>query len=77
MHGTATVQDLETQALALSESDRVRLVGTLVQSLTDAADPVFLSWLDEADKRDREMGDDPEAGAPADEVLRRAGTRLR
>lgn len=77
MHSTATVQDLEAQALTLSEPDRVRLVGTLVQSLTDAADPVFLSWLDEAERRDREMGDDPAAGAPTDEVLRRASARLR
>lgn len=41
-------------------------------SLTDTTDPVFLSWLDEAERRDREMGEDPAAGAPADEVLRHA-----
>jgi putative addiction module component (TIGR02574 family) len=76
MPATATVQDLEARALALSEPERARLVGTLVRSLTDAGDSIFGSWLDEAERRDREMGEDPNAGAPADEVLRRASARL-
>jgi len=75
MHAAATVDELETKALALSEADRVRLVGTLVRSLT-ADDTIAGAWLDEAEARDRDMGGDPDAGVPAAEVLRKARSRL-
>lgn len=75
MHATATVDELETKALSLPEADRARLVGTLVRSLT-ADDAIAAAWLDEAEARDREMGEDPDAGLPAGDVLRKARARL-
>jgi putative addiction module component (TIGR02574 family) len=75
MHAAATVDELETKALALPEPDRVRLVGALVRSLT-ADDEIAAAWFDEAEARDREMGEDPDAGVPAGEVFRRATARL-
>jgi len=76
MQAPATVDELESKALALPESDRARLVASLVRSLTAPDDAIAAAWLDEAEKRDREMGEDPDAGVPADEVFRRARARL-
>ncbi len=75
MHSAATVDELEAKALTLSEADRARLVGTLVRSLT-GEDEIAAVWLDEAEARDREMGEDPDAGVPAGDVLRRTRARL-
>ena len=73
---TATVADLEETMLALPEPERARLAGSLVRSLTPGDEAIWQAWLDEAERRDREMGDDPEAGVPAEEVLREARSRL-
>lgn len=71
-----TVDDLESTVLALPEPERARLAGSLVRSLTSGEETVHAAWLDEAERRDREMGNDADAGAPAEEVLRRARARL-
>lgn len=76
MQAPATLDELESKALALPESDRARLVAALVRSLTVPDDAVAAAWLDEAERRDREMGEDPDAGIPADEVLGRARARF-
>lgn len=75
-HSTARIEELEARALALPEPERARLVGSLVRSLTGTDDEVSLAWLDEAERRDRDMGDDPGEGIAADEVLRKARKSL-
>lgn len=47
------------------------------RSFTTGDEEIWGTWLDEAERRDRGMGEDPEAGAPADEVRRRLRSRLR
>lgn len=74
-HAT-TLDELESKALALPQAARARLVGSLVRSLTEVEDAVSQVWLDEAQRRDREMGEDPEAGVPAQEVFRKARASL-
>lgn len=73
---TASVADLEETMLALPEAERARLVESLVQSLTPRDEAIRDAWLDEAERRDRDMGDDPDAGISAEEVLRKARSRL-
>jgi putative addiction module component (TIGR02574 family) len=72
----ATVDDLEATVLALPEPERVRLAGSLVRSLTTGEEAIRTAWLDEAERRDREMGEDPDSGVPAEEVLRKVRSRL-
>lgn len=69
---TTTLDELESKALALPQAARARLVGSLVRSLTEVEDAVSQAWLDEAERRDREMGEDSEAGVLAQEVFRKA-----
>lgn len=71
-----TVEDLEASALALPEPERARLAGSLVRSLTPGDEATRGAWLDEAERRDRAIGDEPDAGIPAEEVLRKARSRL-
>ncbi len=47
-------------------------MGLIVKSLVPPEDEILTAWIDEAHRRDQEMGDDPEAGIPAAEVLRKA-----
>lgn len=70
----APIDELEAQILTLSAEERARLAGVLIRSLTPD-DEVAAAWLDEAERRDRQMGDDPQAGSPADQVLQRARAR--
>lgn len=72
----ATLTELESKALALPKRARVHLVSSLVRSLTAKNGGLTKAWLDEAERRDREMGEDPEAGIPAEEVLRKARASL-
>ena len=73
---SASVEELEASALALPEPERVRLVGSLVRSLTGTDEEVDRAWLDVAERRDREMGHDPGGGIPAEEVFRKARAKL-
>lgn len=66
----ASLREVEDRALALSEEDRVSLVSALVRSLTPLEDETAAAWLDEAERRDREMGEDSSAGVPLEDVLR-------
>ena len=72
----ATVDHLEATVLALPEPVRVRLASSLVRSLSTGDESVLAAWLDEAERRDREMGEDPDAGVPAEEVLRKTRSGL-
>ena len=71
----ATIEELQASALELSQTERAALVGVIVKSLIPDRD-IMDAWLDEAERRDQELGDDPEAGAPAIEVLKRARAAL-
>ena len=72
-----TLDELESKILGLPQAARARLAGTLLRSLTEVDDETTKAWLDEAERRDREMGDDPKAGVPAQDVLRKARASLK
>ena len=72
----AALAALESKVLALPHQARVHLVSALVRSLTAMDQEVSEAWLDEAERRDREMGEEPDAGIPAEEVLRKAHASL-
>ena len=69
------VEEVEARALELSVADRASLVGVIVKSLVPDHG-IMNAWMDEAERRDREMGEDPNAGRPAGEVLQRIRASL-
>ena len=71
-----TLEDLRREALALSPQRRAALVHDIVVSL-EALGPETLAalWLDEAERRDREMDEGSAAGIPGDEVFARIRAR--
>jgi hypothetical protein len=70
-------KDIESQALKLSPQSRARLAQKLLHSLEGLSEEENEAlWLDEADRRDRELeagGGEPRS---ADEVLRDVRSRL-
>lgn len=70
------VEGVGARALELSAVERASLVGMIVKSLVASDSEIWEAWLDEAQRRDREMGEDPKAGIPAHEVFRRARANL-
>jgi Putative addiction module component len=73
----STIDEIGARALELSALERASLVGMLVKSLLAPDRDIWKAWLDEAQRRDQEMGEDPEAGVPAQEAFRRAYASLR
>ena len=64
------VEQIETEALKLSEPDRTRLVERLLMSLEPTPDPdIEQVWATEAERRHLAMLEDGEEGIPADQVL--------
>ena len=67
-----TVEQIEAEALKLSEPARAELLGRLMRSLTDtlAVDQdVAEAWAQEAIRRDEEMESGSVVGIPAEEVF--------
>jgi putative addiction module component (TIGR02574 family) len=74
------LEQLEAEALELPDEARAHLVQRLLRSFEepsrlDAA--VAREWAEEAERRDRAMDRDEEAGIPAEEVFRRIETGRR
>lgn len=64
------VEQIETEALKLSEPERTRLVERLLMSLEPAPDSdIEQVWAAEAERRHLAMLKDGEEGIPADQVL--------
>lgn len=74
------IHHLATEALSLEEESRAELASILLRSLDDpapAAPDIERSWLEEADRRDRELASGEVEGHPWEEVLAAARDRLR
>lgn len=72
-----TAIDLESEVLKLSPKERARIAQRLLESLeAPSQEEIESLWLDEAERRDRALDDDPSRAIPADEVLREARARL-
>ena len=72
-----TLDDLRTEALKLTPEARAALAHSLVLSLDDLSpEEIERLWLDEAERRDREMEEQGVAGIAGDEVFARIRTRL-
>ncbi len=75
-----TLQHLADKALSLEEESRAELASILLQSLDEPVSPdqdLDRRWLEEADRRDRELASGAVEGRPWDEVLAAARERLR
>lgn len=70
--------DLENQVLRLGPQERARLAERLLDSLEDLPESeVEALWLDEAERRDREVSQGRVTPIPADEVLAELKSRFR
>lgn len=69
--------DLESEVLKLAPRDRARIAQKLLASLEELSEPEIESlWLEEAERRDRALDEDPSRAIPAAEVMREARARL-
>ena len=70
---TRTLDQLEDEVLHLPEESRARLMERLLSSFQQepGSDEEHLAqeWVEEAERRDREMSSSSEDGLPAQEVL--------
>lgn len=73
-----TLDQIEAEALKLPEESRAKLVERLLLSFDEAEmdREVEQSWLEEAERRDREMTESGDPGIPAAEVFRRLRSSL-
>lgn len=72
-----TIADLEAQVLQLAPKERARIAQRLLESLeAPSQEEIESLWLDEAERRDKALDEDPSRAIPADEVLREARARL-
>jgi putative addiction module component (TIGR02574 family) len=68
-----TVADLETKILELSPKERARLAQRILESLEVLSEAeIEALWLQEAERRDRALDEDPSRAVPGDEVMREA-----
>jgi len=73
-----TVEELEADALDLSQEDRTRLFERLLLSFdAPADDEVARAWAEEALRRDEAMESGEEPGVPAEEVFQRLRSTYR
>jgi len=71
-------RDLESKALRLSPKERARLAQRLISSLDQELDAdAERLWLDEAERRLRELESGKVTGIPAENVVRKARSALR
>ncbi len=72
-----TVTDLEAKALELTPKERARLAQRILESLEALSESeIEALWLQEADRRDRELDADPSRAIPGADVLREARALL-
>ncbi|MGK2859772.1 MAG: addiction module protein [Thermoanaerobaculia bacterium] len=71
------IEDIERQLLELPPNEKARLLHELVHSLDSAsAMEIEAIWLDEAERRDRDMDQAGDAGLDGAAALRRIRQRL-
>jgi putative addiction module component (TIGR02574 family) len=74
----STLTDVTEQALTLPADDRMVLAQRVWDSVEHFADPaVEKAWMDEADRRWREIEEEKVHCLPADDVMKQARDRLR
>ena len=67
-----TIEELESEALKLSEESRALLAEKLLRSLGEEEDvEVERIWVEEAKRRREDLRRNPAAGIPAEEVFAR------
>jgi putative addiction module component (TIGR02574 family) len=72
-----TVADLENKVLELSPKERARLARRILESLEVLSeDEIETLWLQEAERRNRALDEDPSRAVPGDEVMREARSLL-
>lgn len=72
-----TVADLEAKILELDPKERARLAQRILESLEVLSEDEIASlWLQEADRRDQALDEDPSRAIPGDDVLREARALL-
>ena len=72
-----TVQQIAEAAMKLDPRARARLVKRLLESLETLSDEENEAlWIEEAQRRDREMDAEDGKARPADDVFREARSRL-
>ena len=68
-----TLQELETEIRSLSSSERTRLLRELTKDLDGEMETeVESAWLDEAERRHRELREGVVEAVPAEKVFRQA-----
>jgi hypothetical protein len=73
-----TVDEIEAEALNLSEDDLAHVFESLLLSFQGPEDDeIALAWAEEAERRDQAMESGEEPGIPAEEVFRKAQSLLR
>ena len=72
------LRQLQEEIRALSTTENEALLRVLLDDLDEPADPLFdAAWLEEAQRRSREIDGGAVSGIPGDEVLRRLDASLR
>ena len=72
------VRDLETEVLKLDIKSRAELARKLLNSLDALSnDEISQLWIEEAQRREAQMDQDPESGIPAEDVFRESYAALR
>lgn len=73
------VDQLSTEAMKLSQSERMQLVLRVLHSVEPRDDPaeVKRAWAEEIERRLYDAGDDADMFVPVEEVLRDMRARLR
>jgi len=72
-----TVADLETKILELSPKERARLARRILESLEVLSEAeIEALWLQEAERRDRALDEDPSRAIPGEDVMREARALL-
>ena len=68
-----SLQELETEIRSLSSTERIRLLRELVADLDGEMEmEVESAWLDEAERRHRELREGVVEAVPAEKVFRQA-----
>jgi len=72
-----TIEELEAQLVHLGESDKKQLLRRLIADLDEGRDEdVERAWLEEAQRRYKELKDGVVKGVPAGESIAKARERL-
>jgi putative addiction module component (TIGR02574 family) len=72
-----TLDEIEDEALRLPVESRAELVESLLASFSGSDPEVQREWLEEAERRRRELVDGRVEGIPAAEAFAQARSRLR